>query len=206
MNKKQLTVACVMGILVISQLISVSFVQAQNIYRNTERHFSFIIPEKWIQYSKEVMGAFNKYIGRLSNGKTKYDAGFHKEGMDNPHLYIQIYKSKRVTESEKESMIDKAKLQKIARKQGNKLDFALSGLGIKIEFGQLYYDVGNNIFYVINKSVQKSGNLLGINAMILSNHGAVNIYFCSTEENFNNDLVYFNQIINSFSFDQGFQY
>ena len=54
--------------------------------------------------------------------------------------------------------------------------------------------------------VNNTERKLAVTAMILSNYGSVRISFYALEEDFNNELNRFNQIIDSFEFDEGSQY
>ena len=105
MNKKQLTVTLVVGILLVLQLIPVSFVQAQNSYRNEAGHFAFILPDDWNEYPKDAMDVMNKQVMQFTKQQWKYDLGFHKGDADFPHFYIVIDKRGKKSESQIQSYL-----------------------------------------------------------------------------------------------------
>lgn len=204
MDKKQPIVICI-GILFILQLTFVDLVQAQNIYHNEKWHFSFTLPERWEEYPKETMDKLNARILQLSGGKVRYESGFHKtESWECPHFYLQIDKSGKWSESQiQESII---KYQEIRQKVENELNSLPSGLQ-NTKIGSSYYDNSRNIFFMRSEATDPNlGKRLGFNATILSNYGAVGVIFASPEKDFDNDLVCFKQIVESFKFDKGYNF
>lgn len=193
--------------LLISRITFLCFAEEQNVYHNSDGHCPFIIPDGWIEYPKDAMDELNTRVSQLSGGKVKYEIGFHKiEEWGYPHFYLQILKNGRWTEKDLESIVNKEKYNKIVKKTESNLN-SLSWEFKNFKVNQSIYDVKRNILLVsLGSTREDSGYVLGVSALILSNYGSVNIAFFSLENNFDNDLVYFNQILESFKFDEGFKY
>ena len=68
----------IIGILLLSQLIFVSFAQAQNVYHNSRGHFSFTIPQGWEEIPQSV-------VNDASAGATQIPAPLQPERADGRH-------------------------------------------------------------------------------------------------------------------------
>jgi hypothetical protein len=69
------------------------------------------------------------------------------------------------------------------------------------------YDSKRHILFIsVSSNVVGVGNVQGITATKLSNYGAVTLSFYDTANNYNNDLIYFTSILDSFKLDEGYEY
>ena len=57
-------------VLLILQLIPVSFVQAQNVYHNDEGHFSFTLPNDWERLSQSTVDDVNNKVRQAGANAT----------------------------------------------------------------------------------------------------------------------------------------
>ena len=85
----------------------------------------------------------------------------------------------------------------------NKINYS-SPFGIhNVKIGQYSYDAGHKILYMSSRSTRQGfGNIVSNSIFMFTNYGMLNIHFYSLEENYNNDLSDFNQIIKSFKLDE----
>lgn len=191
----------------VSMLTSLCVAQEQNVYRSPDGHFSFIIPEEWIEYPKDTMDEINARLGQLSEGGVTYETGFHKTGgWEYPDFYLQIKKTGRWTAKDLKRVVDNAKSYNAAEKMEqalNPLDWDLKNAKVN----KIIYDEERNIVFLnMGSTNEESGKVLGINAVILSNYGSVSMLFYSLENKFDNDSPYLKEILDSFKFEEGYGY
>jgi hypothetical protein len=190
----------------ILQTVTACFAQNQNIYRNSKGHFSFILPDGWEEIPKDVINSYCKALQEqsLQPLTVKYEVGFQKISKNYftyPYMLIQIDQGGRLPETKRQEF------KKYTQEGMQEIETSLSHLIQNVELGQTIYDEKRHILFAKMKTeVTGIGEILSVSALILSNYGAVNIHFYSTEDRFIRNLEYFNQVIGSFSFDQGYEY
>lgn len=206
-----------------------SFAQEENVYRNFIGHFSFTLPQGWekiVRSEDEIKKIYKSlieeepltYRKRLPEefGIKKKDNGF----MSFPRMYLNVYPFEKKSERElKKYLKDKEKMLKVFYLNSGEYKRFKQRLKVKSnpsffdfvqfsEFSEELYDAEKSMLISKRKGRYRKdvGTPMGINANVLFNYGEVNISFSTTEENLQNDLVYFEQIISSFNFDVGYAY
>lgn len=208
-------------------LSGVCFAEAQNVYHNTQAHFSFAIPDGWQEIPKQEIDEYYKNIklpaGLPSTVKiTVPDAWFQKKGEEkfepeSPYLSLNIMEAKDFPGIQKAMQYEikeyyKSKEYK-ALKEALKdkpnptfLDYVrLSGFKTEAT-NERIYDPAKNIFIKTGASLRHfkdKGRSMFIVVETVYKGGTVNLSFHSNERDLQNDLAYFEAIMNSFKFDEG---
>lgn len=191
---------------------TICFAQNQNIYRNSKGHFSFTVPAGWEEIPKDVIDEYLKTLEGLSDQplEVRYEAGFQKVSKNYftyPYILIQLYQDRRYPEDELQRYFTSKKGKESMQEEVQKVEIALPGLVQNMEMGQPVYDrKRHTLFTKLESDVTGAGEVLGIIAGVLGNEGMVSMSFYSGKDNYQSDLTYFNQIINSFSYDKGYEY
>lgn len=217
--------------LLISALPIICFAEKQ-IYHNTECHFSFIIPEEWQEIPKEAIDEYYKNI-KLPSGfpasakVTIPNAWFQKKAEGDfkpqpPYLSIMIddVEAKDIPKLQKERQLElklfyfKSKEYKLLKEKLKNIptpsfsDFVRLGEFKATVSGEGMYDAARNLFISTGASLQHfkdKGRQLFINVRAFYKCGTVHLSFHTLEKDLQKDLVYFEEIMSSFHFDEGFE-
>ncbi len=175
----------------------------QNVYHNLEGHFSFVLPDGWLEYSQKDLATENQQVEDISDKDKPILVAFYKK--IGPIIYadmnIQIDAEGRVPEDDiqKNLLSSQGQQQLVGGVQTLVNDKS-------IEFWKMLYDKEKNIIYSkmwVNDGRQKQ---IRISAMLLSSYGFATVTISSLEKDLKNNLADFTQIIDSFRFDDGFGY
>lgn len=202
MNKKNIAIICMIGILFII-LISplVCFSQTNDIYHNQEGHFSFAVPDGWTESSKGELAEFTKAMNQLPGTKQELTSVFYNTEKPSTYMLLKIKKSGRTSERNIQKMVSDGSLDKLSQ---NRADI-LKNYG-DLKFNKSTYDDKKHILYMKIEQLSGTEKVSGVVAAILSNYGTVQIAFYSLTEDFDTDINYFNQVMDSFNFDKGYEY
>lgn len=212
------------------------FAQKQNVYRSPEGHFSFVIPEGWQEIPREAIIEKNKeadqYLEKIikSYGKsghsltkstlhaTTTDAGFQKindKYFSKPFMLLSIEKSD-IKEPQrylkfylKTKEYKKLKVELKDKPNPAFLDFVQLGEFKYDDVREEMYDANTNMFITTSASFpifKNIGRIRSIHIKALYKYGAVHLSFQTTEKDFDNDIGYLEQIVNSFKFDEDYRY
>jgi hypothetical protein len=177
------------------------FAQVQNIYHSEEGHFSFIIPEGWAEFSKDDLSEFSKTMNQLPGSKVELASGFYNIAKRSTYILFQIKQNGRLSESNFQKMVSSGAVKQIAQDRIKIFqDF------VELKSNEVIYDNKKHILYMKVGMLTDTAKVSGVSATILSNYGKVMMVFCSLQEDSSASLNYFNQIIDSFKFDEGYQY
>jgi hypothetical protein len=182
------------------------------LYHNPQGHFFFMLPAGWEEIPKDAIEASLKIL-REQYGHTlasNYDGAFQKIGTNYfayPYIMFQIDKSGRWPENEIKKSLSSNEWEKAIEKGLHTVEEQLPTLIQNSRAGQTTYDKERNIVFTkMESGVAGIGKIVALTAIILSNYGNVALFCYSTKENFDNELPYFTEIINSFRYDIGYEY
>lgn len=216
-------------VLFIFGLFQVCFAEKGNIYHNPDGHFSFLIPEGWQEISREVIIERHKEICKKAEELFKIykipgkpilpDAEFQKIDKEYSKLPVMLFirptKDISGLKQELQYYLKSKEYKKVKEKLKGKpnptfLDFVLlCKFDIMGSHDEMVYDTAGNMFIINTASSagsQDKGLALVINVRAFYKCGTVLLSFHTNEKDLQNDLIYFEQIINSFKFDEGYRY
>lgn len=202
MPKKNVSTCFILVVLAIFQLVSVNSIQAQSVYHNEKGHFSFSLPAGWKEDSQSDVDALSRNASKMTGTNIRYIAALTrpiKGGII--AINIQMNTSRKFPEKEIKQFANSAEQQAMV---GNMTKTLIKN--IPMDFGKYVYDEKRTILFKKNSMNAGGKNIVGIDAMIFSNYGYVYLNFNTTAENFDYASSDFNQIMNSFIFDEGYRY
>lgn len=224
------SVRIIIFVLFVLNFVPACFAEKQNIYHNEEGHFSFVIPEGWQEIPQEVIIEHNKkavqYLKksipsrcRLPDGLIKEKVGFQKIGTEycrppSVHLWIDRDNDASGWQRYLKFYLKTKEYKKLKEKLKDKpnptfLDFVQVGEFNYDDIGEEMYDANRHMLirtYASFPIFKDVGRHLFIVVQALYKYGAVNISFQTTEKDLQNDLIYFREIISSFSFEEDYRY
>jgi hypothetical protein len=174
-----------------------------SVYHNTEGHFSLIIPAGWEEIPKDAIETVLKSLKEDYDytSPPQYGGGFHKLDttyFSRPYILFGIDRSGRWSESQIEKFLSSNGWENTFEEVESELSKQLPGLIQKSKPGEATFDKPRNMVFIKSEE--------GVSVFILSNYGFVDLHCYSDKENFENDLPYFTQIIDSFRYDAGYGY
>ena len=182
-------------------------------YYNPKGHFSLTLPNGWEEIPQNVIEEYVKLMQEQATESItmNYEAGFQLEDSPEwftyPYIVIQINQKGKVPEAEFQKYMLSQKGKETMEKGATEVKEAFPLLINNLKFGESTYDRTKHIFFTkVRINVAYVGNTTGISAICLSKEGYVQINFYSLEQDFQKYLLYFEELINSFKFDKGYEY
>jgi hypothetical protein len=201
MSKKVLFTSFIPVVLATFQLIFINSAQAQNVYHNNEGHFSFSLPKGWKEYSQNGLVALDRNASQMAGVSIRYIAAFSKPIKGGLlAINIQIFNRRKYSKDEINQWVT-PRGQVIAQNMTKAFI-----KNIPIDFGKYAYDKDRNIVSRKNALNGDGKKIIYVEEMIFSNYGFITLTFNTTEENFDTAVDDFNQIMDSFKFDEGYNY
>lgn len=201
MNKKQLIIAFLGCFFICSVITALCFPQTKNIYYNKEGHFSFVVPDGWREFPKDVLDKFTETMNQLPGAKVELTTGFYDTEKSSTYMLLQINRSGRWSENK----LRKITTDRTAKKTIQDRTKIFKDYG-DLRLNEIIYDNKKHILYMKTALSTDTTKTVGISATMLSNYGAVTMVFYALEEDFNSASTHFSQIIDSFNFDKDYQY
>ena len=194
-------------VLLVLQLIPVSFIQAQSVYHNQEGHFSFTIPSDWEELPQSTVESINNQV-RQAGANGKYITMFQKNSNGiYSRIDIAISKCGKLTDKAIRELLNskdaQAQWHKIGTDMYNKFP---PSMGKDFEFGKWEYDKDRNVLFVKTKEPNPNGTTTTVTADILSSFGFITMTFHVFDDTFDSLLNDYNKIIDSFEFDKAYRY
>lgn len=207
----QLTLTSEIGTLATSEDVDTT---VPHLYHNSRGHFSFVLPAGWEEIPKDVIDLSFKLLHEQSLQQLTLehdsDIAFQKKSetyFSCPYIMFQVKQDGLWPESELKKYLFSNEAEESLQEGILEVENKLPNLIQNSKIGQTVYDKNRNaIFIKAESQVTGTGKVSWITAIMLSNYGSVNIYCYSTKNDFENDLPYFTQIINSFRYDVGYEY
>lgn len=194
-------------VLSVTLLIGTGSVSAEPIVQSSERyHYSYVIPEGWRQIPNSTLDEYIRVIASETDVKNlRFTAGFHLAGkgyFEYPYILTQ------------EHNVDTPSYDQIQRsfekgfgKGLTKISEDLSEYAQSIDADEPYIDQKRNIvFTTIDMDVTGVGQVRGLVAIFLGRQSMVQLNFYATRQQYNDWLPVFQETIDSFHFESGYEY
>jgi len=169
-------------------------------HSNSDGHYSFELPPAWDEISKSSL---DKIASQDKTGSIEYVDGFQLIRNEYPYMLVQEYKVNTPSYSQLEKTFKNYNLQ-------NKLDEKSAEYKELISVGTAekpFIDKERNIIFMnIQADVTNVGQVNALMAMFLGKNGITQFNFYSKKDEYSMWLPAFNSIINTFKYDDGFQY
>lgn len=175
--------------------------QEENIYQSSEGHFSFTIPNGWVEFSKEQRAEILNAMNQLPGTKSELETGFFDKAQPSWYLLIQIKKHGRWSEGKIQKMISDGTFKQVT--QDREKIFKDFG---DVAFNGLVLDSNQHVLYMKAEIGSGESKAMSASAAILSSYGLAQIVVYSPQSDTDNATKYLKQIVHSFSFDNGYQY
>jgi len=175
-------------------------------------HFSFTLPAGWEEIPKEVIDSYLKTLQEQSPQPLalSYDAAFQKISASYfaySYLFVQILQDGPWPKDKIQKLVSTGEWKESLERGIDTVEDSLQDMLRISEIGQTTYDTERNIILSkMDSEVVGVGKISAMTAIILSRYGAVALFWYSTADSFDSNLDYFNQIIDSFRYDVGYEY
>jgi hypothetical protein len=188
---------------------SFSFAQDGKLYENVDGHFSFIIPDEWIEIPTEIANPIIEVMSQVSSRilELKYAAVFQEKNTYLPYMVLKIYKGGIWTEGEIDEYIAGDRFKQSFKGGIKEINDGSTNWVDEIISEEARYD--ENQYRLFSKQeafVEGVGEVVAEIAVMLSNYGDVHLIFYTLKDRFKEDSAYFKQVINSFKFDKEYEY
>lgn len=212
--KKISVILLLLGVVLLGlQIHSAPATQAQPVFHSSEGHFSFVIPEDWEKVPDEALIALNARFEYLMGRKAKapsYDLALQKKGdkpFAYPYMLLQIRTDGRISDLEFQKYVASAKTGETIGGAEDVVTLAFGELARHYKVGKQGFYSKNKIFFVTTENIAPGvGTIISLMVKSYSSYGSVTMHFYSTEGNFKADRLYFDRIIDSFEFDEGYAF
>ena len=176
-------------------------------YRNSEDHFSFNIPRGWEEVSRDVLEEYCKqivtYTGFPADPET-YGILFHKRGTAVfawPYVCVKISDSGRLPERKIKQYADSSRIRQ-------DIPANMEPFITEAEIGTTRsYDQERHLLRITGafKGIDGTSGKV-VSAIFFGCKGDVSLVLSTTADRFHRDLPFFNEVIDSFRFDPGYEY
>jgi len=183
-------------------------VNAENIdYTNRQYHYSFMIPSGWVEIPKSTIDEAMQQAADMTGGQfIDYMAGFQIENVEDfqyPYILVQQHKINTPSYSQ---ITQTFKSDKFSESANEKID-EYSELMTKASLQDPFIDKERNIIFMnLEVDVANVGKVNGLLAMFLGKSGITQLNFYSVKSEYSKNLSIFNQVIDSFSYERGYEY
>ncbi|WEK56079.1 MAG: hypothetical protein P0Y55_08535 [Candidatus Cohnella colombiensis] len=178
-------------------------------YSSSRDHFSISLPDGWIQMPQSVIDEAMQFMKQQATDPMKipqYFAGFQREAetyFQYPYILMQ-----RLDNSDGVSIEE---VKKTFRQYGDdtlkKLDENLDIIkNATLDDSPFIYQEKNAVLFNMITDVQGIGKVKSLSAMMLGKNGIISLHFYSLENEYLNDLPYFSSILDSFNYEDGYEY
>lgn len=179
---------------------------------NPQLHFSYKLSKGWDTIPMTVIRAREKQIRAITKNTTNvphFDGGlFLKANGDDFFTYpyvlyqfqnIKNMNQKSISQIVKELYVDESKTFTFEYKDGmNNFDYKVNTFTVD--------RTRNLVFLTTKANLPSVGSILSLVVVICGKNGILIYYFSSLEKDYTNFSSQFMETINSFKFDDGFQY
>lgn len=175
-------------ILILELLFYPGIVEAGQYY-SSEYHYKLAIPDTWIEIPKTIITEAQQKVAKDSNSTKNeiiFDSAFQKNNQtaqkpyfSYPYAVVQIIKTGQPSEEGLKEMA------------GSNSD---------------YSEKDHSILTTQTMNIPSIGEVILMQKSFAGKEGAVVINFYCLKSSLSNDQLYFNEIINSFNYNSGFEY
>ena len=120
---------------------------------------------------------------------------------------VAIYKVGKMGKNDIQNMLnDKTQQKTLKNMQKGYVEKVPKGMINGFEWGKFTYDNERNIFFMKCKGDTPTGTVVTLSAEMLCSYGYIGLTFISYESSFKSFTDDYNQILDSFKFDEGYRY
>lgn len=176
-------------------------------YSNAKFHYAFSLPTGWVEIPKSTIDVVMQGTADMTKGTfIDYLAGFQTE--DTPIFqYPYILVQQHTLNTPSYGQIAKTFEDKGFSEGINEKMEEYSELLTNASFEDPFIDKKRNIVFMnLEMDVAGVGKVKGLVAMFLGKSGIAQLNFYTIKSDYEKSLPIFNQIINSFKYEQGYEY
>lgn len=171
-------------------------------YSDSIDHYSFDLPDGWREIPKSVIDQFvDEVVEQTGDQRIEYDAGFQLidgEYFQYPYILMQEYTVNSPSYDE---------IEKILNRDTDKEMEEYSELVRNASFDEPFIDKERNIVFMNAEiGVTDFGIVKGLFAIFLGSQHTTRLYFYVLESEYSHWFPIFSSIIDSFSYDAGYEY
>ncbi|MDX9778626.1 MAG: DUF2167 domain-containing protein [Patescibacteria group bacterium] len=176
-------------------------------YVSQQYHYSFTIPSGWVEIPKSTIDEVMQQAADMTGGQfIDYAAGFqleNTEAFQYPYILVQQHKVNTPSYSQITQTFESDKFSESVNKKIDEYSELMTNASLQDPF----VDKERNIIFMnLEMDVANVGKVKGLLAMFLGKSGITQLNFYSVKSEYSENLSTFNQIIDSFSYEQGYEY
>lgn len=176
-------------------------------YSNLQNSYSFIIPNGWVEIPKTTIDRVIHQAADQSGVQfIDYSAGFQLDGVPDfqyPYILVMEYKINTPSYNQITNILESYDYSKISDKITSKYSEFIANASVQNPF----IDKERNIIFInTDAGVINFGKVKGLSAMFLGKESITLLIFYSPESEYSENLSTFTQIIDSFKYEQGYEY
>jgi len=188
--------------------ITSNIVSAETLnYTNLENHYSFTLPSGWREIRKSTIDEKYQNIAKQAGTKyIEYVAGFQPQNvLDFQYPYFLVQEHKIDTPS-LDQIVQAFKSDNFTGNVGNVAD-KYSEYMTNASLQEPFVDKERNILFIsFEMDVINVGKVKTLAVMFLGKKNIIQLNFNSLDSQYSEYLPIFNEIINTFKFEKGFEY
>ena len=178
-------------------------------YYNSVNHYTLTVPDGWEEIPKAIIDKAVSNAMSQSSDKADFvdfDTGFHlknKDYFEYPYILIQNHEINTPSYNQIEKDLSISEMLDEFEKTSREYENLLSNASVK----KPYLDKARNmVFMNAEADVQGIGEIKLLTTICLGRERAIRIFFYSPESEYLQNLPIFMSILDSFNYDQGYEY
>lgn len=176
-------------------------------YSNQQYHYSFTIPSGWVEIPKSTIDEVMQQVAGMTGGQfIDYAVGFQlkdAESFQYPYILVQQHKVSTPSYSQITQTFESDKFSESINEKIDEYSELMTNASLQDPF----IDKDRNIIFMnLEMDVANVGEVKGLMAMFLGKSGITQLNFYSVKPEYSENLSTFNQIIDSFKYEQGYEY
>ena len=177
-------------------------------YTNRAKHYSFIVPNGWIEIPKSTIDQVMHRLADMTNSEfIDYTAGFQIKSsklFQYPYILIQEHSLHTTSYDEFLKLFNDDRFKKQLTK---KINEEYSEVLSNSSFDKPFVDRERQAMFInFDLNVAQIGKVKGLMAIFFGKDGIVQLNFYSKESEYKDNLPIFQQVIDSFHYEDGYQY
>lgn len=199
-----------MSILLLCICAPISLAADSFSYSSSRDHFSILLPGEWVQMPQSVIDEAMQLMKQQAADPTKmmpeYFSGFQKDAETYFHYPYMLMQ--RLDNSDGVSIEEvKKSIQQYGDGTVNEVNENFDILNnITLNNAPYIYQEKNAVLINMISEVQGIGKVKSLSAMMLGKEGIIQLHFYSLESEYLNDLPFFSSILDSFNYEDGYEY
>jgi len=176
-------------------------------YTSQQHHYSFTIPNGWAEIPKSTIDEVMQQVVDMTAGQfIDYETGFqleNTEAFQYPYILVQQHKINTPSYSQITQTFESDKFSESVNEKIDEYSELMTNASLQDPFVDKERSI---IFMNLEMDVVNVGKVKGLLAMFLGKSGITQLNFYSVKSEYSENLLIFNQIIDSFSYEQGYEY